>query len=792
MEPNSALAQLFLAKWAPNGPWAVVAIPPDRKDIVVQTFYPAQKKELFTWLEVHNGKDNIYFHVNPVLKAVRKKANRTDIKSMDWLHVDIDPRAGENVPEEQKRILGVLTKKLPEGIPPPTVVIFSGGGYQGFWKLKESIPINGDEAIYEDIKRYNQQLELLFGGDNCHNIDRIMRVPGTINLPDTGKRKKGRTEALAELVHFEDDLVYELGQFNKAPEVQTGNSTLSGVEVKVSGNVQRVQSSDELDEWKVPDELKIIMAQGRHPDKPLKGSDTSRSAWLFYFCCELVRHKVPDDTIFAIITDSQWGISESVLEMKSSASKYALRQLQRARENAVDPWLTYFNDRYAVIKKYGGKCLIITEVEDHALKRTRLMKMTMNEFSNGYENKNVKIGEDSHGNPKYKPAGTWWRTNAQRRQFDTIAFAPEHETKEDCYNMWKGFAVESIPGECGLFLQHVQENVCGGNKEHYDYLIGWLARMMQSPGQPGEVAVVLRGKRGVGKSFFTKVVGRLLGRHYMPISNSGHLVGHFNSHLRDLILLFADEAFYAGDKRHESVLKMIITEDTIPIEAKGVDVESAPNYIHLIIASNEIHVIPAGADERRFFVLDVGTAHQKDSPYFAAIAKQMDSGGYEALLYYLRTHDISEYEVRDVPTTEALREQKLLSLDPDSEWWYQKLLQGQLLYDGGEWPETVMNRDLIDDYVDHVRRHNVLRGRSSETRLGRFIKQVLPRLRTYRRRVTVETPTNDGYMIKKNIQALFYRMPTLEECRKRWETLHGATYWPPEETEQVSFETPEF
>lgn len=67
--------------------------------------------------------------------------------------------------------------------------------------------------------------------------------------------------------------------------------------------------------------------------------------------------------------------------------------------------------------------------------------------------------------------------------------------------------------------------------------------------EQGEVAVVLRGGKGVGKSFVAEHFGRLFGRHYLKVSQPGHLVGNFNSHLRDVVVLFADEAFYAGDKR---------------------------------------------------------------------------------------------------------------------------------------------------------------------------------------------------------------------------------------------------
>lgn len=780
--PDNAAAIEFLLRWMPDGPWVLTAIATDRKSINTQTFYPTDLKSVQLWLAEHNGKRNLYFHVNPPMHDIKKKAEREDIKSVDWFHVDIDPRAGEDLGEERIRALGLLTTKLPKGVPEPTVVIFSGGGYQAFWRLTNPIPIDGDLPKADDAKRYNIQLEMMFGADNCHNIDRIMRLPGSINIPDARKRKKGRVETLAELVSF-NDLAYSTSEFIKAPELQTETEQIKGgIVVKVSGNIERIDDVSELDQWDVPDRVKVIMVQGSHPDQPKEG-DNSRSAWLFDFCCQMVRCGVPDDVIFSIVTDPEWGIAESVVEVKGGGEKYALRQIQRAKESAIDPWLAYFNEKYAVIKQFAGRCLVVNEVFDPVLGTNKLMKMTLPQWEQGYENKFVQVGEDANGNPKWKPAGVWWRKHPQRRQFETIVFAPEVMVPEDCYNMWKGFAVSSIPGECDLFLAHVHDNVCNGDEEHYDYLMKWLGRLVQKPASPGEVAIVLRGGRGVGKSVFANVVGSLFGRHYMQVSNSSHLVGNFNSHLRDLVLMFADEAFYAGDKKHESVLKMLVTEATMPIEAKGVDIETAPNYIHLIMASNDMHVIPAGGDERRFFMLDVAQHHQQDNSYFHKLLAQMDDGGREALLHHLRSIDLEGFNVRRVPSTDALREQKLLSLDQDQEWWYQKLMKGQLLYDGDDWPKEVMSRDLVEDYVEHGRRHHISK-RSTETTLGRFLHRALPRISTSRRMAKILVPAGDGWTKEKSIRALFYDIPSLGECREKWEELHGPTDWPQEDAQR--------
>ena len=79
---------------------------------------------------------------------------------------------------------------------------------------------------------------------------------------------------------------------------------------------------------------------------------------------------------------------------------------------------------------------------------------------------------------------------------------------------------------------------------------------------------------------------RLFGTDGIQVTQSSHLVGNFNAHLRGKLLVFADEAFWAGDKRAEGHLKAMVTEETHIVEMKGVDSGDAQNFARLIKASN--------------------------------------------------------------------------------------------------------------------------------------------------------------------------------------------------------------
>jgi hypothetical protein len=326
---------------------------------------------------------------------------------------------------------------------------------------------------------------------------------------------------------------------------------------------------------------------------------------------------------------------------------------------ATDPDLVEMNDKYAVVK-VGGKTRVVFLEENLTYPGCKVpVYSSISDFC-AFHAKRKKVVVDGNGDERKIGIGRWWINHEQRRQYDGIVYAPGADAKatHGKLNLWTGFSCASVKGSCALYLAHLRDNICSGVEAHFQYLLNWMAYAVQYPDRPGEVAVVMRGKEGVGKGVAAREFGRLLGSHYRHISQAGHLTGHFNAHLQQCSVLFADEASFAGDRSHESILKALITEDTLMIEPKGVDPFAVRNCLHLIMSSNNDWVIPAGADARRYFVLGVPDAKKQDHAYFAAIAREMDEGGREALLYHLLDRDLSSFNLRDVPQTDALADQK--------------------------------------------------------------------------------------------------------------------------------------
>jgi hypothetical protein len=767
----------FLQKFRPDGPWVLTVIPTEGGKTTTATFDGKSLDRLESWLARFRDTHNIYFSVNPTRVRMEKKANREDILEVSYLHVDADPRVGEDLQDEQSRIALLFQTFNPR----PTFTVFSGGGFQGFWKLETPIPINGQLEAAEDAKRYNQQLEILLGGDCCHDISRIMRLPGSINHPNEKKRKKGRKEVMAEVADFDLSRVYPLSQFLQAPLIQSaeGQADASAPQVDTS-NVPRLQSMDQLPPSVQP-YVKMVIVQGKDPDNTTKWP--SRSECLFFVVCELVRANVPDDMIYSIITDPDWKISESVLDKGSSmVERYALHQIQRAHDKAVCPELEELNRKHVAIANYGGKCRVLTEEKDVAFDRPRIVAQTFSDIRDFYCNRYVTAKvpkKNKDGNitvvDEQVPLGKWWLTHAKRRQFQSVVFMPGH-SYPDMYNLWRGFTCDAKPGDCSLLLEHIRETLCGGDENIYQYLMGWLANLVQHPDRPGEVAVVLKGSQGTGKSFFVKAVGKLFGRHFLAVSDPKHLIGSFNAHLRDCVLLFGDEAFYAGDKKNESILKMLITEPHLMVEPKGVDAELCPNYVHLIMASNSNWVVPVAMDDRRFFVLNVNDRHKLDTEFFGACDKQLKNGGYEALLYLLLSWDLSKWNLQDVPGTEAKTEQKVLSLEPEMEWWFDKLQDGRIFSNHERWVDQVIQTELRADLINFLKTAPSYRHVSMQ-RVTRLLAKVMPpgypRIRQLVRNVGEIDTTGEALCLKPRA----FVIPTLEECRGKWEELNGPTDW---------------
>lgn len=425
-----------------------------------------------------------------------------------------------------------------------------------------------------------------------------------------------------------------------------------------------------------------------------------------------------------------------------------------------DPVVRRLNTRHAVVA-VKGRTLITTEQRDGSVAFG-----TVRDLQTYYENDRLPLP----GN-KVETAATRWLRSLDRRTYpDGVTFAPNGGTA-GMLNLWRGWAVDADPSaSCDLFLAHVREVVAGGSSENADYILGWLAHLVQRPEEKPGVALVLRGDKGTGKDTFADYVARMIGRRHAPtVAESDHIVGKFNARLQNALLLHVQEGSWAGDRKAESVLKYLVTSDQIEIEQKGIDSFSVPSVLRLFISANASWIVPASADERRWAVFEVSSARRRDDVYFTAFRKEMNGGGPAGLLHFLRTRDLTSFNVRHAPDTEGLRNQKIASLRGVSAWWFELLNRGELREWDCGWADNsqVIGREVLrQHYLSWCRGRRFDGDPVDEVRFGRTLREMLPSLGDRRPRDKLSGRVRQ------------YALPALPVCRSAFEVwIDGHVEW---------------
>ena len=451
------------------------------------------------------------------------------------------------------------------------------------------------------------------------------------------------------------------------------------------------------------------------------------------------------------------------------------------------------NETYALVM-LGSRAMVFHH-NDKAPVDDQYRFLTFEAFGHKYANRPTEV-VGSDGKVKVMTWANRWRSDRARRSYDGVEFHPDPENKPGTaryLNLWSGFAVTPRPpgskgrGSYDVFKDHLLTNVAGGDRKVERWIFAFFAQMLQKPIERPGVALVLRGPMGSGKTKVGEVFGSLIPQHYFLVDDPRYVTGQFNAHMAKCLLLQADEAVWAGDKAAEGRLKGLITSPIQQIEAKGIDPIRLKNYVRIIMTSNEDWVVPAGMDERRFCVLEVGTGVAQNHAYFREMDEELNAGGREALLADLLSFDLDSVNLRQIPRTDELRNQKLRSLDSVTSWWYERLQAGAPTRKLDRWPtDAIAKEALVDDYQLTADKIGVKR-KSSETEVGLKLKNLAPGIKQTKR--PVEHVDFRGNIT--NPRRPCFLLPSLAECRARFEEkMQQPMDWEPIDDINVASERP--
>ena len=326
---NVSKAVRSLATLRPAGLLTVAAINPHlMKSVpIVKTFdMKTQRRELQSWIRARDGKLNLHFILNPPRRRMDRKPREKDIGEFRYAFIECDPIGNENAAQSIARHRTAIEKFETR----PTAVWDSGNGVVAAWRIDAPVTLNSAADVLES-KSINIALKNAFGGialgvDNCQNLDRLLRIPYTLNIPDKRKLAKGRTIVRAGDFGADHTRAVSIFDFPAAAVDET--------QVTTPASIGEATYLDSLANVPTSDRVKEIIVEGRVRNE-VKNGDDSRSAWRFEAICQLIRDGLALEAILGILTDERYAISERAHETSDPVA-YARKEILRAQKRVKD------------------------------------------------------------------------------------------------------------------------------------------------------------------------------------------------------------------------------------------------------------------------------------------------------------------------------------------------------------------------------------------------------------------------------------------------------------------------
>ena len=260
-----------------------------------------------------------------------------------------------------------------------------------------------------------------------------------------------------------------------------------------------------------------------------------------------------------------------------------------------------------------------------------------------------------------------WLHNRNIRTYEYIGYLP---TPLDCpdntFNLWKGLDCDTWTkhsvidmGEIEVFIKHLWLLV-GKNNKCLEYVLNYLAHIVQCPGILPRTALVFKSAQGTGKNiFFEGFANYLLGKRYLlSTCKMDMIIGRFPM-INQKLMVIMDECSGKDSFLNSEVIKGQITAETLPFEQKGIDVIDIINTGRMIFFTNNGSVKIEQTD-RRFNVYECSDEMCNNKMYFDTLAKALKNHNKMVMFAsFLKSRDLSKVDfINDRVITGIYKEMK--------------------------------------------------------------------------------------------------------------------------------------
>lgn len=274
------------------------------------------------------------------------------------------------------------------------------------------------------------------------------------------------------------------------------------------------------------------------------------------------------------------------------------------------------------------------------------------------------------------PAGdssfiNWWLSQEDIKTFERIDMLPPPcVCPKNVYNTWNGFDAERIVtkkmGSPNRFVEHLR-NLFG--KENSQYVLTWLATIIQKPGKHTGICLVVIGSQGIGKTtVFENIMMRIIGLMYHGATQDpeNSLFGKFGEMRNQKVLVVLDDFNVGSIKLNADPFKSFITGERINYEQKGKQSVSLLNCSNYVMTTNRYDPVKLDSDDRRYAILECKNFERKPD-YFDKLHDYIEEPeNIRAIYEFLCDFDTNSINLaKDRPASELFNDIKALSVDKE-------------------------------------------------------------------------------------------------------------------------------
>jgi hypothetical protein len=301
--------------------------------------------------------------------------------------------------------------------------------------------------------------------------------------------------------------------------------------------------------------------------------------------------------------------------------------------------------------------------------------------------------------------------------------------------------------------------LCGGDKTHFDYLMKYIADIIQNPQIKNPIAFIIKGKHGTGKNVWLYAVGLILGiQHYISSSNPKDFFGEYAEGFYHKLLVNMNECEGKDTFDFEGRIKSFITEDKITLNRKFVQPITIMNLARLIIFTNKTNPIPIDirSKDRRYVVYDTTDKYlstKYGTDFWKSLINHFKKPEFISCLYdYLNDMDIDGFDWKNKrPITKAYLQMCKLYVPAEILFLENKLvgcmnsdagiselmkishaddefedveIDGNTNYENSFKNEGILGQDLYKEYVSYCREWGFFKDASYQKNLKSFYSKL--------------------------------------------------------------------